>query len=263
MTCLICNAPLAYAFTKTFDKYGLADVDYWTCPGCGFTASKTHADMTDAPWGRLNLDFHGDHFAREDNPYNRNQRYFNQALMLSLLTRWDLVRRGEWLDWGSAEGRLSAQLERHFGLVLQNFDRYLAPSRHPVSEAALRPAGYDLVVNTAVFEHVRSRDTLNEIHALVARDGCLAVHTLVCGDIPRDPEWMYLLPVHTAFHTNRSMDLLMRQWGYTCSVYNEHSKLWILFRGPAADIERRVAELNTFLGWEYLHFATGFMAYWP
>lgn len=263
MHCLICGTPQLFAFSKHFGKYGLAGVDYWTCPQCGFTASQTHHDMSDAAWAKLNFEFHQDHFAREDNPYNRNQRYFNQALMLSLLVRWDLVREGAWLDWGSADGRLSAQLERHFGLALHNFDRYLTPALRPVEEASLVPRGYDLVVNTAVIEHVRSRDTLNEIEALVSPAGCLAVHTLVCGEIPRDPDWMYLLPVHTAFHTNRSMDLLMRQWGYTCSVYNEHAKLWVMFRGDTAEVEQRVGALNEFLGWEYLHFAVGFMAFWP
>lgn len=261
--CIICGSRQTYAFSKHFGRYRLTDVDYWTCERCGFTASKTHVDMSGTAWAQLNLDFHNDHFARDDNPYNRNQRYFNQALMISLLTRWGLVHGGEWLDWGSAEGRLSAQLERHFGLVLHNFDRYLAPALRAVEEAALTPGRFDLVVNTAVFEHVRSRETLNEIHALVSTNGCLAVHTLVCGGIPRDPDWMYLLPVHTAFHTNRSMELLMSQWGYTCSVYNEHSKLWVMFRGEASDVERRVNEFNEFLGWEYLHFSVGFMAYWP
>ena len=145
--CLICGASQAYSFSKPFHKYGLSVADYWTCPQCGFTASKTHHDMTDAEWSTLNADFHHDHFAREDNPYNRNQRYFNQALMLMLLARWDLVRVGAWLDWGSADGRLSAQLERHFGLVLNNFDRYLTPARRPVEASALVPRGYDLVVN--------------------------------------------------------------------------------------------------------------------
>ena len=82
------------------------------------------------------------------------------------------------------------------------------------------------------------------------------------GNVPQNPEWMYLLPVHCAFHTNRSMQLLMDQWGYRCSVYNEHAKLWVLFRQPPTDIEPAVAALNQAMGWRYLHYKAGFMDYW-
>lgn len=79
---------------------------------------------------------------------------------------------------------------------------------------------------------------------------------------PRNPDWMYLLPVHCAFHSNRSMQLLMTQWGYTCSVYNEHAKLWVLFRDESAAVQAKAAQVNRQLGWDYLRFKTGFMDYW-
>ena len=110
---------------------------------------------------------------------------------------------------------------------------------------------------------MRSRDALNEIESYVSNDGHLAVHTLVRGQIPNDAEWMYLLPVHCAFYTNRSMQMLMEQWNYTCSVYNEHSKMWVMFRNPPHEVSEKVTELNSTLGFEYLHFKNGFMDYWP
>ena len=54
----------------------------------------------------------------------------------------------------------------------------------------------------------------------------------------------------------------MNDWGYECSVYNEHSKMWVLFREKADVIESHVEKLNKSLGWEYLHFKEGFMDYW-
>lgn len=254
---------MQYYFTKVFDVYDLAEVHYWRCAGCGFVASRTHFDMPEAEWERLNNAFHGDNNARQDNPHNRNQRYFNQALMLHLMTRADLLPAGGWLDWGSGPGRLSIQLQRHFSLELDNFDGYVTPLLNPLPPERLVKRGYSLVVNTAVFEHVRDRRTLDGIESYVAPDGHLAVHTLVRGEIPADPGWMYLLPVHCAFHTNRSMQLLMEQWRYTCSVYNEHSKMWVMFRNSPEAVRRKVDGLNAVVGWEYLHFKNGFMDYWP
>jgi len=55
----------------------------------------------------------------------------------------------------------------------------------------------------------------------------------------------------------------MQQWGYPCSVYNEHAKLWILFKQKSLRIEKGVVELNQAMVWEYLHFKDGFMDFWP
>jgi hypothetical protein len=266
MDCMICGAAMSFYFRKHFGEYGLNDVDYWLCPRCGFSASKTHFDMTVAEWEALNLAFHTAHNKRQDNPYNRRQRYFHQAQMLYLMQRHGLIESNQWLDWGSGEGDVSVQLKEHFGLVLENFDQYIQPFINPVNETELKKkrASCDLVLSTAVFEHIRSRQLLDEIESFVAETGCFAVHTLVREEIPKDPQWMYLLPVHCAFHTNTSMQILMDTWGYTCSVYNEHAKMWILFRQKnLGRIQDSVSRLNKIMGWEYLHYKEGFMDYWP
>jgi len=219
--------------------------------------------MSPAEWECLNIAFHEDNNAREDNPWNRNQRYFNQSVMLYLLARNGIIPPGKWLDWGSGTGSLSLQLHEHFGLHLDNFDKYIEPGLFPVRQSDLVERGYSLVTNTAVFEHVRDRETLDEIESYVSPEGCLGVHTLVRGEIPADPDWMYLLPVHCAFHTNRSMDILMRQWSYKCSIYNEHAKMWVMFKRPTREVESEVERLNKLVGWKYLHFKAGFMDFWP
>ena len=254
---------MSHHFTKHFDVYSLHDAQYMRCGSCGFSASYTHFQMSPAEWECLNIAFHEDNNAREDNPWNRNQRYFNQSVMLYLLARNGIIPPGKWLDWGSGTGSLSLQLHEHFGLHLDNFDKYIEPGLFPVRQSDLVERGYSLVTNTAVFEHVRDRETLDEIESYVSPEGCLGVHTLVRGEIPADPDWMYLLPVHCAFHTNRSMDILMRQWGYKCSIYNEHAKMWVMFKRPTREVESEVERLNKLVGWKYLHFKAGFMDFWP
>lgn len=218
--------------------------------------------MSDLDWSKLNQDFHEQHLSREDNPYNRNQRYFEQALMFHLMAKHGLLREGEWLDWGCGEASLAIQLNAHFDRHLSNFDRYMRPKIFPLPESALTNGNYKLVVSTAVIEHVRTRDQLDKIEAYVASDGVLAIHTLIRENIPADPEWMYLLPVHCSFFSNESMERLLSQWGYTCSTYNPQSKTWVCFREPVGEIALAVNKLNTLMGWTYLHFKVGFMNYW-
>lgn len=262
MQCLICGSAMAPDFVKVFGLPDLPEAAYHRCPDCGFCASHTHLAMPEAQWERVNDAFHSVSHHRDDNPYNRNQRYAHQAQMLHLLSRRGLIRGTRWLDWGCGVGAVSGLLDALYGMRLWTYDRYFTPEVNAIAPADMQPGGFDLVLNTAVFEHVRDRRTLDEIASYVAPGGCLAIHTLVPEVVPRDPDWMYLLPVHTAFHTNRSMQRLMDDWGYTCSVYNEHAKLWVWFRDPPAEVEAEVRACNELLGWTHLKFKVGFMDYW-
>lgn len=253
---------MRYAFSKTFDRFGLGKVDYAVCERCGFGASETHYAMTPAQWEKLNLDFHLEHNQRADDPHNRRERYFQQATMLHLMRRKGFFGPGPFLDWGSGEGDVSRLAHVFYDLDVLNFDQYIDPALKAVKEPDLKKRGYGLVMNNAVFEHVTARATLDLIEGYVAPGGCLAVHTLIPERVPHDPDWMYLYPVHCSFHTNRSMQVLMDQWGYRCSVYNEKSKMWILFQRDAAEIAPKVEALNNELGWNYLKFKAGFMDYW-
>jgi len=259
MECIICKNKMVYFFTKHFPDCYLKLAEYWKCSICGFVASKTHRDMPDSDWQELNFKFHIENNRRLDNPYNRNQRYFYQALMLFLLIRHGVIPKGEYLDWGCGVGELSDRLFTLFDIPFSNFDKFISAKRFSMQEYELTPRKYSCVANTGVFEHVRERDTLNEIESYVSPDGCLAIHTLVREEIPNDPDWSYLLPVHCAFHTNNSMKRLMLDWGYACSVYNEQAKMWVLFR---KDIKEQAIAINSMLGWNYLHFKDGFMDFW-
>ena len=174
----------------------------------------------------------------------------------------EIIRNNKWLDWGCGIGSVALLLRDYFGIELLTYDKYFTAKINPISEEMLKKREFDLVVNTAVFEHIRNRSTLDEIESYVSTTGCFAIHVLVPAEIPKDPNWMYLLPVHCAFHTNRSMQILMEQWRYTCSVYNEYSKMWVLFHEDDINVKAKVDKLNNSLGWEYLHFKNGFMDYW-
>jgi hypothetical protein len=264
MRCIICKSPMIYYFSKFIDYDDLGVVEYYRCKDCGFVASATHFDMDQEEWERLNYRFHTDPLMMKNNPDIHQPPYSEQAMMLSLMRKYGLLKGDPWLDWGAGGGDVSRVLADRYGIVMLNFDKYINPPINALTKTDIKHDGYNFVLSSAVFEHVRNRDTLDEIDACVNRKhGMLGVHTLVRGEIPKDPTWMYLLPVHCSFHTNRSMQMLMDQWGYLCSVYNELAKLWVMFREPEDMIFTRVKQLNSVIGYEYLHYKKGFMDFWP
>jgi 2-polyprenyl-3-methyl-5-hydroxy-6-metoxy-1,4-benzoquinol methylase len=122
---------------------------------------------------------------------------------------------------------------------------------------------YDVVFNSAMFEHVLCREDLDAVRDLLKPGGVLIVHTVVCDRIPKDPEWFYLKPpVHTAFHTNKSMSFLMEQWGFRSSIYCPKGKAWFLLPSNGEEIKLAVDKINLRLRNEWFIFKQGFVDYW-
>lgn len=68
-----------------------------------------------------------------------------------------------------------------------------------------------------MFEHVLDRAGLDAVDELVASDGVLMLHTVVCERILQDPNWFYINTMkHAGLHTNKSMSILMGVVGVFC-----------------------------------------------
>ena len=90
---------------------------------------------------------------------------------------------------------------------------------------------YNTLLNSALFEHLFTRNSFDEINDLIEDNGCMILHTVVCDNIPHDEKWFYMEPpVHCAFHTNRSIEILMSQWGFDSSIYCPSAKFWVLLK---------------------------------
>jgi hypothetical protein len=117
-----------------------------------------------------------------------------------------------------------------------------------------------------MLEHILTREALDEVNNLVADDGILMIHTVICDRIPRDPDWFYLTPmVHTAFHTNKSMEILMKQWGYAASLYSPQAKSWYLFKKKYPQLSQlgeKINAINREIQGTYFHYKAGFVDYW-
>lgn len=226
--------------TKDFGgQHGLGRVEYVRCRACWLVASRTHAELPDDAWLRLNEDYHAylGTGTNSDDP-NWGPRLAAQAESLAVVQRAGIAA-GPWLDYGAGDGSLSKLLGGH-DVAIENYDRYL-PQAGFLSEQELATKRFGLVLTTSVYEHVRSMEPLQEIEQLLADGGVQAVHTEILPAIPRDPDWHYLLPVHTAFFTYRSFELLMERWGYGSSAYAIGTGMWLLYRQDATELEERLA----------------------
>jgi 2-polyprenyl-3-methyl-5-hydroxy-6-metoxy-1,4-benzoquinol methylase len=165
-----------------------------------------------------------------------------------------------WVDYGCGDGKLADMLSENKQLRIKKYDKY---TKHNdlLSYDDLIRTKYSVVINCSVFEHVLSLESLEEITNLVADDGVLALHTLACEEIPKDPGWFYLLPVHCAFYTNRSMDILFANLGFNASVYHVDSRMWFWFRKNGDRVRQILHRQKKKMKGEY-HFKFGFVDYW-
>lgn len=221
--------------------------------------------MSENQWAEINHEYHARYQGTDTNIDDPNwiPRLNAQASLIKHSLKIGLLNNSRpWLDYACGDGKLSEMLSRLGDIHLAKYDEYMAGATGYLNAKELTPQKFGLVITTSVFEHLSKREHLNAIDALVAEDGVLGLHTLVRECIPLEPSWFYLLPVHCAFHTNRSMQILMSQWGYTCSVYNVESRLWFLFRGNDSTIEQISTANNNHSNSPYLLFKNGFVDYW-
>lgn len=267
---MICNSESSYFFSRSYSEspYGtfmaeIGTVDYYKCERCGFVFSKTHHQLEESKWNDLNRLFH-DYIENSDSEKPTNQPpYAEQAMMISFLGRNGIINTKNMIDYAAGYGTLSNILAKYYDIDLPLFDPYVQssnPSRY-IDKADLKT--YQTVINSAMFEHVLRREDLDQINSIVDSEGCLIIHTVICENIPKDPNWFYFLPpVHTAFHTNKSMEILMKQWNYRSSIYSPKSKCWVLLRDNIDVIEKKIKDLNEELQSTWFYCKNGFVDYW-
>lgn len=269
MNCIICNSNTEYFFSKTYKEEpfasmmkGIGQIDYFRCSHCGFTFSKTHFEMENNVWEKLNSDFH--HYIENHKVGINQPPYLEQASMLKVLSENGIIDVHNILDYAGGYGTLGKILQKYFSVgPLPVYEPFV---HNPASDIYVNKKDlktYKTVFNSAVFEHLRDRQQFEEINNLVTDDGCLILHTVICETIPPDPDWFYLAPpVHCSFHTNKSMEILMRQWSYRSSLYVPGAKSWILFKKEPADLPSKVAQINGEFQTEYMIYKQGFVDYW-
>jgi hypothetical protein len=263
MKCLICDGNMLFHIAKDYHGTIYKDVikdivEYYKCKECGLTVSKTHQLMSADVWSKLNYDLH--HY-EENNKRSTNQPpYLEQALLIKVLAENLIIDSNNILDYAGGYGSLSKVIEKYFGINLPVYEKFVHSKTFHKYVSELK--NYNTVINSATFEHIFHRKEFDKINSLVDNSGVLILHTVVCENIPSDSNWFYITPVHTTFHTNKSMKILMKQWGYQASIYCLSAKSWILFKKPRYDLKEKVKKINKEFQTEYLIYKEGFVDYW-
>lgn len=269
MKCLICSSKSTYCFSKKYDKQPFKDmmkdigeVQYYKCEKCGFTISKTHQKLNDEKFEKLNYDFH--HYLENHETEVNQPPYLEQVVMLKVLSENGIISIDNILDYAGGYGTLSKILKKYFDINLPVYDPYVQSDNfiNYVNKEDLKT--YKTVLTSALFEHILTRKSFDEINSLVDQSGgAMIIHTVVCENVPNNPNWFYIEPpVHTTFHTNKSMETLMKQWGYKSSIYCVSAKSWVLLKESSKEIEKKVKEINKEFQTEYLIYKEGFVDYW-
>ncbi len=258
-TCFVCDGETTPYFSKDFDgRVGLGIADYFRCKNCGLVFSKTHLEMTQEEWEFINMRYHWffGHMENADDPQWRKRLYIQARTIAKLADDGILSKDLPWIDYGCGDGKLTYNLSKR-NLTALKFDRYLSLGLDGyLAEEDLLVGGYDVVINTSVFEHVRTIEVLDEIAGLVSENGALALHVMVREEIPQDPDWDYLLPAHCTFFTNKSMRILFERWGFQSSIYHPVSRMWFWFKQNNEAVETLANSSNKY------YFKRGFVDYW-
>jgi 2-polyprenyl-3-methyl-5-hydroxy-6-metoxy-1,4-benzoquinol methylase len=184
--------------------------------------------MSQFCWERLNNNFHSSFLGQKEFPLdpNWNKRINSQVEDIYQLHDTKIIDAHKCLDYACGDGRLIERLNKlNPALCGLGFDKYTE-----YNDFSLVNRTYQTVISTSFFEHVRHREDIDIVNRLIDTKGVLALHTLVCENVPKDPSWFYLVPVHSIVYTNKSMQILFNQWGYRACIYNPSSRMWFWFK---------------------------------
>ncbi len=228
MNCFVCNGTMRPFMEKSFGLEHLDACEYVRCEDCGLVIAKTLYDMPHEQWEALNRECHAAYQNTDALAVDPNwlPRLKAQAAVLNdLILLGVIAESARAVDYGAGDGKLAGMCTPW----LLKYDEYMArPGEGYLTE--LEPASFGFVITCSVFEHLLGAGDVEKIFALLKDDGIAAIHTLVCEEVPRDPNWFYLQPVHATFWTNAAMKKIFKQYGFNSCAYHVEARLWLLFK---------------------------------
>lgn len=211
---------------KSFALKHLDACRYVRCESCGLVVAETLYDMPHAQWQQLNRECHAAYQHTDALAVDPNwlPRLHAQAELLTSLKNFGVIDSPA-VDFGAGDGKLSD----FAGDWLMKFDEFMSrPDENYLTELA--PGTFNFVITCSVFEHLLGAADVEKIFDLLTDDGTCALHTLVCEEVPRDPNWFYLQPVHATFWTNAAMKKIFARYGFKACAYHVEARLWLMFR---------------------------------
>ena len=266
MKCFVCGEEMKFFLEKDFGMENLGKCEYVRCENCGIVVAKTVYEMSHEDWSKLNSEchnklFHGKVDIEEIDPQWLSRLEVQANFFVDLLKRG--IFKSDWrtIDYGAGNGLLADKINLKLKTDwLKKFDAYMAENENYLSPEEVKPESFDFLVTTSVFEHLLgNQGDVEKIISLVKPDGVMALHTLICDEVPQDASWFYLLPVHCTVWTNKAMAKIYKKFNFKGCAYNVESRMWLMFKN-VSDFDRLKAEIKNLPGTWQLD--ENFVEYW-
>lgn len=242
MNCFVCGSEMGDYLRKTISPEPF-ERNYVRCKNCALVLCQTLYEMSDSEWQKMN-EGHKEYQGSDKNPVDPNwlSRLHCQAKLFAELAAHDVWKpEMRFVDYGCGDGKLSNYVQNELTVrgkktavsqKLLKYDKYMHPEGDSdyLRDEDMQPGSFDMVVSCSVFEHLLGRPDVDEIIGLLNDKGTLCMHTLVCEEVPRDPDWFYLLGGHCTLWTNKSMGLLFEQYGFAGCAYHVEGRMWFFFK---------------------------------
>jgi len=265
MKCFVCGGEMKFFLEKDFGMENLDKCEYVRCEDCGLVVAKTTYEMSHEQWSKLNFECHDKYFHGGVNLEEIDPRWIsrleNQAEVFFELIKCEIFK-SDWrtIDYGAGSGILANKINDKLGKNwLQKFDAYMAEDNSYLSAAEVKPASFDFLTTSSVFEHLLGAGDVEKIISLVKPDGVMALHTLICEEVPQNAEWFYFYPVHCTFWTNKAMAKIYKNFDFKGCAYNLESQMWFMFKN-ISDFDKLKSEIKNLPGtWQV---DENFVEYW-
>ena len=213
---------------------------------------------------KVNFEAHSSYQGTDSNPDDPQwlERLQNQARMFVELFR-EKIFDPQWkiIDYGCGDGKLADMInEKIETSPIKKYDEYMSiGGGYDLSKSDLVEKSFDVVANFSLIEHLIGKKDVDKILNLMKPNGIFVMCTSVVEEVPQDPDWHYLLPVHCTMWTNKAMQILYEQQKFRGCAYNLEARTWIMFRNRDLFENLKAVKENLSGKW---FFSDDFVDYW-
>lgn len=277
MKCFICNGEMKPYFSKKMGLSKRGMHEYMRCEKCGIVIDRTAYEQDIDQIKEDIIIAHTSYQKSDINPdtdLNWIERLNRQAkLLVQFYSEGIFQTNIRVVDYGCGDGKLSEYFQQKCRVLLDHkaanecspkilkYDKYMKPDNDNsyLSDCEMQQGMFDVVITCSLLEHLIGKKDIDEVFCLLNDRGTFCLHTLICEEVPRDPDWFYLLEGHVTLWTNAAMKYIYKQYKFVGCAYNLETRMWFFFRDRK--LFHKLIEKEKMLDgvWET---STDFIDYW-
>lgn len=275
MKCFICREGiLSDYFVKTYSARLGGQHSLLKCNYCGIVINSTMYHMDEKKWCMINNEIHSIYQGTNEglNDPKWIYRINAQAKMLAEMFQHGIFSLNDKaIDYGCGDGKLSDLVYNKYYVniddtakrtcLIGKYDKYMNKSEDVAfyTDNEVKKHTFDIAICCSVLEHLIGREQIDAFFDLLNDGGTACIHTLICENVPCDPEWFYIkYPVHCTLWTNRAMTELYKQKNFRGCAYYIKGQMWFFFKNK----DKYEATKSLYSNTNQLVFSDDFIDYW-